>query len=161
MTNPPGIEVIDLTRGHTVDDGRTKPLGPFVTGGGHCVYAPYDAAEREVKRRCFASWAERTSPPDGIAFVRTWEGHADPVGAPGTALADILAREQLNADPFGLAREAAASCALDGDTHSVASTFGPAAEMAAAARVAAGGPIDPASYDTQAALAPKARRRGR
>ncbi len=61
------IEVVTLAR------GAEKTHGVWVEGAGHRVHAPWPAAEAEVKRRCLRSLADRTVPPDGVAFVRGWE----------------------------------------------------------------------------------------
>jgi hypothetical protein len=116
------IEVITLARGTADEDGN------WVSGGGHRVHADWSSAEREVKARVLRSLAARSNPPDGVAFVRAWETPAIPHL---DALADPRATAREAADM--LVTEAAASCALDGDTHSLSNT-GPAAEMAAAAR---------------------------
>lgn len=34
---------------------------------------PFDAAEREVRRRVLRSLADRENPPTAVVFVRTWE----------------------------------------------------------------------------------------
>jgi len=60
------IEVIILTRGTAGDDG------PWVSGGGHRVHAPWTDAECEVKARVLRTLAARKTPPDGVAFVRQW-----------------------------------------------------------------------------------------
>lgn len=86
------IEVVNLERGERYD-GADRPLAPFVSGAGHVVYAPWDAAEREVKARALCSLAARQTPPDGVAFVRTWEQTAD---------------TSAQVQTFGLTREAAA-----------------------------------------------------
>jgi hypothetical protein len=122
------IEVITLSRGTAEEDGN------WVAGGGHRVYANWTDAECEVKSRVLRTLAARSKPPDGVAFVRGW-----------TALGEPIARVPT----FGIAREAAASCALDGDTQATPENYGPAAEMAAAAR------------DAEIAAAPKGRKRVR
>ncbi len=63
---PDTIEVVTLAR------GAEKTHGAWVEGAGHRVHAPWPAAEAEVKRRCLRSLADRTVPPDGVAFVRQW-----------------------------------------------------------------------------------------
>ncbi len=65
--NAQNIEVVNLIRGTAEEDG------PWVSGGGHRVHAPWAAAECEVKARVLRSLAARSTPPDGVAFVREWE----------------------------------------------------------------------------------------
>jgi hypothetical protein len=71
------IEVITLTRGERDDDYSR----PHVSGGGHTVYAPWPVAELEVRRRVLRSLSERTTPPEGVAFVRSWEPAPAPIVA--------------------------------------------------------------------------------
>lgn len=105
------IEVVTLQRGAAAEDG------PWVTGGGHRVHAPWPQAESEVKARVLRTLASRSTVPDGVAFVRGWDQNA-------------VTPAQVRTFDGG-----------NGITQS--GSFGPAAEMAAAARVAQGGPVDP------------------
>lgn len=146
------IEVITLTRGVTQDSGGAVF---WVEGGGHRVHANWPAAEREVKARVLRSLAARSNPPDGVAFVRGWETSAIPnlaqLADPGTSARDAASMlvDYVPPSPAALAAldaglESArtqplvtrADFALDGDTQVMPQNFGPAAEMAAAAREA-------------------------
>ena len=109
----------------TLTRGETETTRMYVEGGGHRVYAPWPEAEREVKARVLRSLAARNNPPDGVAFVRAWE--------PAAVSRNVGPSAQ---EPtFGITQSG---------------SFGPAAEMAAAARVAQGGPVEPAKRGRRA-----------
>lgn len=48
---------------------------------------PFEDAEREVRRRCLRSLADRANPPTAVVFVRTWEHVSEGASAQAIAVA--------------------------------------------------------------------------
>lgn len=61
--------------------------------------APFEEAEREVRRRCLRSLADRANPPTAVVFVRTWEHVSE--GASAQAIAVAAFPEDAGVRDFG------------------------------------------------------------
>lgn len=72
--------------------------------------SPFEAAEREVRRRVLRSLADRANPPTALVFVRTWEqlDLGEETGELAVPVQVTVSAEQVQSGPRrGRARKAA------------------------------------------------------